>query len=236
MVNNLADLAKVITSLKGDCKIIVIGGGVAVGKTTLAKKVADILIGLGHSVQCCSTDNFLYSNEHLKYLGLDHKKGWPESYDWREMLNFIKKFSAGLDEVYSMPYYCQLAYDVLPNNYLHLHKTEYLILEGVVALNEKLKPYIDFGIYLDSAEEDAKTWFVERCNFLIKSSIGKPENFYHKWSSWDKENVLPILEKCWNDINLKNLYENILPSKCNADLILSKNSDHSIAAFRNLEC
>jgi len=32
----------------------------------------------------------------------------------------------------------------------------------------------------------------------------------------------------WEKINLKNLNENILPTKKNADLILKKNKDHKI--------
>ena len=68
---------------------------------------------------------------------------------------------------------------------------------------------------------------------MIKQSIGDPTSFYHKWSAWDEEKVIPVLHKCWDEVNLKNLQQNILATKEVADLIIAKDASHNLIVFED---
>ena len=54
--------------------------------------------------------------------------------------------------------------------------------------------------------------------------------------TWKALGVVLIAEGLWTNINLKNLRENILPTRARADLILRKGADHLIeeVALRKL--
>lgn len=213
--------------------VIGIAGGVAVGKTTFAKQLSELLIASSITAQVVSTDNFLKSNSELEQENLIEVKGWPETYHLDRLLTLITDFKFCNKQEYTIPFYCHKRYDLLDNNYLHFTQTSVLIIEGVVALNSKIAPAIDYGIYLDADNQSARAWFQSRCLGLIKQSIGDPTSFYHKWSAWDEEKVIPVLHKCWDEVNLKNLQQNILATKEVADLIIAKDASHNLIVFED---
>lgn len=231
MTNLLSDLGQTLCQQKQRPLLIAISGGVASGKTTLAEQLVHLLQANGLSAQACSTDNFLQTNASLAKQKLAKIKGWPQTYDIKDFIKFISSFKSGLKQEYSIPYYCQNYYDLLPNNYLHIAPSDVLIVEGVIALQPQIAEIIDVGLYLEVAPIHAKTWFMQRCFANIKNAVGKKDNFYHKWSAWEQEKVQPILEECWQEINLRNLHENIMPTREFADYIITKDAQHNIVAI-----
>lgn len=228
-ISSIADLIKHLHKIYySDCILLNIAGGVAVGKTTFANELSKHLNNSGLFTVVCSTDNFLYSNKYLAQSGFTQKKGWPETYNWSLMLDFATRCKFRLNSDYSTPIYCHKTYDIRENNYFHTPQPDVLIIEGVVALNNNFSSLLDYGIFLDTTEEFAKLWFTERCLNCIKASIGQPDNFYHRWSSWDTEKVMPVINDYWEQINMKNFSENILKTKESADLLIYKGHEHSL--------
>ena len=91
------------------------GGSVAVGKSTSARVLQALLSRWPDHprVDLVTTDGFLFPNSVLEERGLMHRKGFPESYDRRRLLEFVADLKSGADEV-SMPVYSHLAYDIVP--------------------------------------------------------------------------------------------------------------------------
>ena len=77
-----ADLAARIAARHrlGETLVVGITGSVAVGKTTLARQIAEAL-PTDLQVEIVSTDGFLKPNAVLEAQGLSMRKGFPESYD-----------------------------------------------------------------------------------------------------------------------------------------------------------
>ncbi|MCX2956653.1 MAG: type I pantothenate kinase, partial [Candidatus Regiella insecticola] len=65
-------------------------------------------------VELITTDSFLYPNRVLQERGLMKKKGFPESYDMRSLVNFIAEIKSGASQACA-PVYSHLKYDIVPN-------------------------------------------------------------------------------------------------------------------------
>jgi type I pantothenate kinase len=81
--------------------IIGIAGSVAVGKSTTARVLAELLSRWPSSpkVDLVTTDGFLYPNEVLRRENLMDRKGFPESYDVGAVLRFLSDIKAGQHNV-----------------------------------------------------------------------------------------------------------------------------------------
>ena len=71
---------------------------------------------------------------------------------------------------------------------------------------------------------------------LRETAFRDEKSFFHRYASLSEETALTIAENLWANINLKNLRENILPTRPRADLILRKGESHRVAevALRKL--
>ena len=81
--------------------VIGIAGSVAVGKSTTARLLRELLAGWPEHprVSLVTTDGFLLPNAELERRGLMQRKGFPESYDRRALLRFVMAVKSGTDEV-----------------------------------------------------------------------------------------------------------------------------------------
>ena len=81
--------------------IIGIGGSVAVGKSTTARVLMELLKRWPSApkVDLVTTDGFLFPNAVLKAEGLMERKGFPESYDVGALLAFLTDIKAGRPKV-----------------------------------------------------------------------------------------------------------------------------------------
>lgn len=77
--------------------IIGIAGGVAVGKSTTARILQALLRRCaGHqNVDLLTTDGFLHPNATLVSRGLMERKGFPESYDQRKLIEALAAIRSG---------------------------------------------------------------------------------------------------------------------------------------------
>ena len=220
--------------------IIGIAGSVAVGKSTTARILRELLRRWPSSprVAHVTTDGFLYPNELLREKGLMERKGFPESYDVPALLNFLGEIKAGRREV-KAPFYSHLVYDVVPDEYITVDRPDILIFEGINVLQSRELPkdgkaipmvsdYFDFSIYIDADAILIHKWYVDRFMKLRETAFRDPKSFFHRYTNLSEDAALAIAENLWANINLKNLTENIQPTRPRADLILTKGDDHLV--------
>ena len=81
--------------------IIGLAGSVAVGKSTTARILQELLARWpAHPrVELVTTDGFLYPNRELAARGLTERKGFPESYDTAALVAFLSALKRGEPEV-----------------------------------------------------------------------------------------------------------------------------------------
>ncbi|HXX17112.1 MAG TPA: type I pantothenate kinase, partial [Candidatus Eremiobacteraceae bacterium] len=115
--------------------VIGIAGSVAVGKSTFARILRTSLARWPNhrQVELVTTDGFLYPNHILEERSLMHRKGFPESYNQRLLLQFLADIKAGVPNV-SAPVYSHLHYDILPGELQYVDRPDILILEGLNVL------------------------------------------------------------------------------------------------------
>lgn len=228
--------------------VIGIAGSVAVGKSTTARILKELLARWPSSpkVDLITTDGFLYPNEVLRRETLMERKGFPESYDIGALLRFLSAIKAGQPNV-KAPRYSHLTYDVLPNEFTVIDQPDILIFEGINVLQSRDLPaggrivpivsdFFDFSIYIDADEGLIHNWYVNRFMNLRKTAFRDPNSFFNRYASISEEAALSIAEGLWQNINLKNLRQNIVPTRPRADLILRKGKNHLIdtVALRKL--
>ncbi|WP_186376902.1 type I pantothenate kinase [Agrobacterium sp. DE0009] len=228
--------------------VIGIAGSVAVGKSTTARILKELLARWPSSpkVDLITTDGFLYPNEVLRRENLMERKGFPESYDIGALLRFLSAIKAGQPNVRA-PRYSHLTYDVLPNEYTVVDQPDILIFEGINVLQSRDLPaggrivpivsdFFDFSIYIDADEDFIHNWYVNRFMNLRQTAFRDPNSFFNRYASISEEAALSIAEGLWQNINLKNLRQNIVPTRPRADLILRKGKNHLIdtVALRKL--
>jgi type I pantothenate kinase len=220
--------------------IIGIAGSVAVGKSTTARILKELLARWPSSpkVDLITTDGFLYPNAVLNRENLMERKGFPESYDIGAILRFLSAIKAGEPNV-KAPRYSHLTYDVLPDEFTLVDRPDILIFEGINVLQSRALPadgkivpivsdFFDFSIYIDADEQQIHQWYVQRFMRLRETAFRDPTSFFKKYAVIPTDEALTVAEGLWENINLKNLRQNILPTRPRADLILRKGRDHFV--------
>src|SRR5476651_1894454 len=81
--------------------VIGIAGSVAVGKSTTARVLQALLSRWPEhrTVELITTDGFLYPNKTLQERGIKKKKGFPQSYDMHQLVNFVSEVKSGARSV-----------------------------------------------------------------------------------------------------------------------------------------
>ncbi|WP_315918400.1 type I pantothenate kinase [Mesorhizobium sp. SP-1A] len=228
--------------------IIGVAGSVAVGKSTTARVLKELLARWPSSpkVDLVTTDGFLLPNEILRRENLMERKGFPDSYDVGALLRFLSAIKSGERDVRA-PLYSHLTYDVMPGQFTTIDRPDILIFEGINVLQPRTLPadgkivpflsdFFDFSIYIDADETLIHDWYVARFMRLRETAFRNPDSFFHRYSQLSEGAARAIAEGLWTNINLKNLRENILPTRPRADLILRKGANHLVeeVALRKL--
>lgn len=214
--------------------IIGVTGSVAVGKSTTSRLLKILLERSGYNnVNIVSTDNFLKPNKILAKENLMMRKGFPESYDMVNLMNFLISIKSG-KSMLKIPVYSHIKYDI-EDNFICINKPDILILEGlnILQINKTysrvyISDLIDFSIFVDSKEEYIKNWFIERFLLLKKNSFKDPESYFKKYYYISDEEAKKVAEDIWDKINGLNYHNNIIKTKYRSNLIIVKGKNHSI--------
>jgi type I pantothenate kinase len=227
-MNDLAAIAELIRArvTPGVPYIVGIAGSVAVGKSTFAAALRDIVAAWPARVQSIATDGFLHPNAVLNARGLTMRKGFPESYDFDALRTALASVKAGKRT--ALPRYSHVAYDVDTENPLVVEKPDVLILDGLHLANAK--PPIDCLIYLDAGEEVIARWFTDRLLPLMLAGRDDPASFYYRFRDFDDAGRADFAARVWAGINLPNLREHIVHDRAAADIVVRKGADHAIAS------
>ena len=86
----------------------------------------------------------------------------------------------------------------------------------------------DFSIYVDADVEHIEKWFVDRFLALKRGAFNNPTSFFNVFAHLSDDEAVTTALRFWNDINMPNLVENVMPTKHRATLVLEKGRDHSV--------
>lgn len=224
--------------------VIGIAGSVAAGKSTTARILQALLARWPNhpTVDLITTDGFLYPNRVLEERGLMGRKGFPESYDLRRLVQFMADVKAGKRDV-TAPRYSHLIYDIVPGEAQAVRQPDIVIVEGLTVLQTGdgqpgraprifVSDFFDFAMYVDADEADIEQWYVQRFLKLRETVFRDPSSYFHRYASLSVEEAITVATQIWREINGVNLRENILPTRERAHLILKKGAHHSVRGVK----
>jgi len=246
-VGSSQDLARATDLFLGELHervpyVIGVAGSVAVGKSTTSRVLRALLARWPNHprVEIITTDGFLYPNAVLQERGLMERKGFPESYDVRRLIEVVAAIKSGQARV-DVPLYSHLVYDILEGEVATIERPDVVIVEGLNVLQSGATPaggstfvsdYFDFKIFVDADESVIREWYVQRFFALREGAFSDPRSFFTRYAELNDEQARRTAEDIWDRINGPNLAENILPTRERSDLVLTKSADHSVERVR----
>jgi type I pantothenate kinase len=172
----------------------------------------------------------------LEERGILDRKGFPESYDQRALLDFVAAVKSGHPQV-EAPVYSHEAYDIIPGATTMVAQPDIVIVEGLNVLltgegRVVVSDFFDFSVYVDAEEADIRRWYVDRFMTLRETLFRDPHSYFHRYSDLSDSAAYEVATTIWDTINGLNLKENILPTRERAHLIVAKDADHSVRQVR----
>lgn len=224
--------------------VIGVAGSVAVGKSTTARLLRELLSRSAGNpkVDLVTTDGFLYPNAVLEQRGLLSRKGFPETYDRRRLLDFVIQVKSGTAEV-SAPVYSHVIYDIVPDKQITISRPDILIVEGLNVLQPApigrgefhtlaVSDFFDFSVYVDANFTDIRDWYTQRFMALRETAFLDPQSYFRGYAQMSDEEATAKAQFFWDEINAPNLIHNIEPTRERATAILRKGPDHVISSVQ----
>lgn len=219
--------------------VIAIAGSVAVGKSSTARLLRELLSRWGRTprVDLVTTDGFLLPNAVLDERNILYRKGFPESYDRRALLDFMRAVKSGQEHV-EAPLYDHVTYDIVQGKSQTVSRPDILIIEGLNVLQPAredrfgqlaaVSDYFDVSIYVDANPVDVENWYVSRFKSLQQTAFANPASYFNRYADLTEAQAHDTATAIWKTINLPNLIENVEPTRSRATVILRKGADHRI--------
>ncbi|MEH0689792.1 type I pantothenate kinase [Vibrio cholerae] len=219
--------------------IIGIAGSVAVGKSTTARLLQALLSRWDNhqKVELVTTDGFLYPKRVLDERGIMHRKGFPESYDIKRLVQFVSDVKAAKPNL-EVPVYSHITYDITDEVKV-VDRPDVLIIEGLNVLQSGMdyphdphrvfvSDFLDFSLYVDANSEVIEQWYIERFLKFRSGAFTKPGSYFSHYTQLSKQQAIDKAKEIWHSINGINLRNNILPTRERAQLILKKGLNHKV--------
>ena len=135
----------------------------------------------------------------------------------------------------------RVALTVVPGEYVTIDRPDILIFEGLNVLQTGsgdpgrtrtpsviVSDFFDFSIYVDADDAHIERWYIDRFLLLQRTVFSNPNSYFHHYKDLSLEEATKVAREIWNDINLANLRENILPTRERANVVLRKRADHTV--------
>ena len=168
------------------------------------------------------------------------RKGFPESYDRRALLEFVAAVKSGSERVQA-PVYSHTVYDIIPGRHVTVESPDILVLEGLNVLQPAprgtrpgasalaVSDFIDFSIYVDADPADIRRWYLDRFLTLKHTAFTQPGSYFRRFAEIPDDVALTGANEIWESVNLVNLRENIAPTRGRATLVLTKDAEHRMS-------
>lgn len=212
--------------------VIGIAGSVAVGKSSMAARLADAMHERGLRAEIVGTDGFLFPNATLRERGLFLRKGFPESYDEVRLAAFVRTARSAARTA-EIPAYSHGLFDI--DGLRTADLGDVVIVEGVNALQPSIARELSHRCYLEAQEAVIYGWFAERFAGLIGEAEADERSFYRQFVPLGPEQRADFIMQVWDGINAVNLHEHIVPTRSSADTIIHMRADHMIERIEHQE-
>jgi type I pantothenate kinase len=132
---------------------------------------------------------------------------------------------------------------VIPQGDKVVQQPDILILEGLNVLQSGMdyphdphhvfvSDFVDFSIYVDAPQDLLQSWYINRFLKFRQGAFTDPDSYFHNYAKLSEEEAVGVATQLWEEINLMNLKENILPTRERASLIMTKSVDHAVDLVR----
>src|SRR5690606_33022050 len=167
--------------------VVGVAGAVAVGTSPVARILRGLMSRWPGTprVELVTTDGFLYPNAELERRGLMHRKGFPESYDRRALVEFLTQVKSGAAEVRA-PFYSHMRYDIVPDAHVVVRRPDVVIVEGLNVLQPPPAPndvavsdLFDFSVFVDADTAHIEKWYVDRFLALRQGAFSNPSSYFN---------------------------------------------------------
>lgn len=221
--------------------VIAIAGSVAVGKSSTARLLQVLLERWPSTpkVELVTTDGFLLPNAVLEERGIMNRKGFPDSYDRRALIQFMRSVKAGYSPI-DLPVYDHVTYDIVEGRRQVVEECDILIVEGLNVLQpprlggsgqlSAVSDYFDMSIYVDADAEAIRQWYIKRFIKLQSTAFSNAESYFNRYADLTEPEARDVASSIWEGVNEPNLVDNIEPTKSRATVILRKGPDHKMEA------
>ena len=216
--------------------VIGVAGSVAVGKSTIARVLREMLSPLAGAPaqrgELITTDGFLYPLAELKRRQLLERQGLPRfPYDRRALLRFVERDQGRRRGSPRALGTTHVTYDIVPGKEVVVRRPDVLIVEGLNVLAPArprqdgrqglaLSDFFDFSIYVDAKTSYIEEWYVDRFRKLRTTAFAQPESYFHRYATLSDTEAEQTARDIWKRINEPNLEENVLPTRGRAQLVL----------------
>ncbi|MBN2695549.1 uridine kinase [bacterium] len=187
--------------------VVAIAGGSGSGKSTVATKVLERLVGFQTAVLDQDSYYKHYDNlsfEQRKNINFDH----PDAFDTDLMLQHLLQLVDGKEIV--KPVYDFTIYNRTPET-IKISPAPVILIEGILIFeNENLRKHMDVKVFVD-ADDDIR--FIRRLTRDVKERGREIENIIHQYTQQVRPMHLTFVE----------------PSKRYADIIIPRGGHNDVA-------